>query len=402
VVGARDVAAACGITNVITVDIGGTSADIALIKGGRIGLTQQGQVGDWPLFLPMVDMVTIGAGGGSIAQVAEATLTVGPRSAGAEPGPACYGRGGTEATVTDAHLVLGQLPERLLGGRMTLDRARAEEAVRERIARPLGLALDEAARGMLAIVDSNMVGAIRVVSVERGHDPRDFTLVAFGGAGPLHGCGLADLLGIENVLIPPAPGVLCAEGLLAADLKAEFSRTLPRSGKIEPRSVAEAYAELEKEARAWFEEEGVAPLDRQELRVAMLRYHGQGGELAVNWEGDAASTEAAFTKAHAALYGFNLEVPIELVTLRIEATGRMPAPVRPKLDAAKGVGALERRQVLFAQGPSEVPVLDRDKFGAGDRFAGPAIVTQLDATTLVPPGWSGKVHASGALLLGRD
>ena len=402
VVGARDVAAACGVGDIITVDIGGTSADIALIKGGEISLTQHGQVGEWPLSLPMVDLVTIGAGGGSIAQVAKGTLTVGPHSAGAQPGPACYGRGGTEATVTDAHVVLGQLPESLLAGRMTLDRSLAEAAIRKGVAEPLGLTIDEAARGMLAIIDSNMVGAIRVVSVERGHDPRDFTLVAFGGAGPLHGCSLAELLGIENVLIPPAPGVLCAEGLLAADLKAEFSRTLAKSGRIDAKVVASHYAELEAEAKSWFEEEAVAPADRREHRVALLRYHGQGGELAVGWAGDGASTEAAFRKAHSTLYGFTLDAPIELVTLRIEASGRMPEPVRGKLEPAKGVKARARREVRFAEGPREVQLFDRETFGAGDRFAGPAIVTQLDATTLVPPGWSGEVHASGALLLRRN
>jgi N-methylhydantoinase A len=401
VVGARDVAAACGIADIITVDIGGTSADIALIKGGRIGLTQNGQVGNWPLCLPMVDMVTIGAGGGSIARIAEATLTVGPQSAGAEPGPACYGRGGREATVTDAHVVLGQLPEQLLGGSMALDRARAEAAVRERVALPLGLSLEDAARGMLAIIDSNMVGAIRVVSVERGYDPRDFTLVAFGGAGPLHGCALADLLGIDRVLIPAAPGVLCAEGLLAADLKAEFNRTLPKAGKVDASNVAKVYAELESEARAWFDEEGVAAADRSEALVAMLRYHGQGGELTVPWGGDGAGTEAAFVEAHAQIYGFNLEAPIELVTVRVEASGRMPDPVRPKLEAGQAVAAAETRPVHFAAGTRDVPVIARERLGAGDRFQGPAIVTQLDATTLVPPGWDGEMHGSGALLLTR-
>jgi len=401
VIGARDVAAACGISDVISVDIGGTSADIALIKGGRIGLTQKGQVGDWPLSLPMLDMVTIGAGGGSIASVVDATLTVGPRSAGAEPGPACYGRGGTEATVTDAHVVLGQLPERLLGGSMALDRGRAEQAVRERVANPLGLTLEQAARGMLSIIDSNMIGAIRVVSVERGHDPRDFALVAFGGAGPLHGCALADLLGIGRVLIPAAPGVLCAEGLLAADLKAEFDRTLRRAGRIDAAEVTRVYAELESEAAAWFEEEGVAGGDRHAARMAMLRYHGQGGELTVPWGGDAARTEKAFSAAHAALYGFTLEAPIELVTVRIEAMGRMPDPVRPKLEPGAEIAVLERRPVHFASGRREVPVLDRAALGAGSAFQGPAIVTQLDATTLVPPGWDGETHMSGALLLTR-
>ena len=192
VVGARDVAAACGIKDLITVDIGGTSADICLIKDGRIALTQQGHVGEWPLPLPMVDMVTIGAGGGSIAKVEAGTLTVGPQSAGAEPGPAAYGRGGQRATVTDAHVILGHLPAKLLGGRMALDAEAAASTIDREVAKPLGLERAAAARGVLSILDHNMVGAVRIVSVERGHDPRDFTLVAFGGAGPLHGCSLAD------------------------------------------------------------------------------------------------------------------------------------------------------------------------------------------------------------------
>jgi N-methylhydantoinase A len=273
-----------------------------------------------------------------------------------------------------------------------------------------------------------MVGAIRVISIERGHDPRDFTLVAFGGAGPLHGCALAELLGIKRVLIPAAPGVLCAEGLLAADLKSEFDRTLPRSGKIDADDVAQVYAELEAEAQSWFDEEGVSPGDRRTTRIAMLRYHGQGGELTVPWGGGAVETETAFATAHEALYGFTLDAPIELVTIRVEAMGHMPDPVRPKLEPATQIEIEETRPVHFAAGKRDVPVLDRDKLGAGSRFEGPAIVTQLDATTLVldreklgagsrfegpaivtqldattlvPPGWNGETHRSGALLLTR-
>jgi N-methylhydantoinase A len=402
VVGARDVAAACGIADIITVDIGGTSADICLIKDGRIGLTGQGRVGDWPLPLPMVDMVTIGAGGGSIAVVDAGTLTVGPASAGADPGPACYGHRGTQATVTDAHVVLGQLPTRLLGGRMMLDAAAAKAAVQTGVAAPLGLSLHEAARGVLAIADNNMVGAIRVVSVERGHDPRDFTLVPFGGAGPLHGCALAELLGIRRVLIPPAPGVLCAEGLLAADLKAEFSRTLPKAGRIEPAAAAAVFDALEAEAAAWFDMEKVAPSDRKTTRVALMRYHGQGSELSVPWNCGAAEMEAAFAQAHSGLYGFALEAAVELVTVRVEAVGLLPAPVRSVLPPGHGIRAVGTWPVHFPGGSQDVPLFDRDTFGAEDHFSGPAIVTQLDATTIVPPGWSGAVHVSGALLLTRD
>ncbi len=401
VVGARDVAAACGIKDVITVDIGGTSADICLIKDGRIALTQQGHVGEWPLPLPMVDMVTIGAGGGSIAKVEAGTLTVGPLSAGAEPGPAAYGRGGQRATVTDAHVVLGHLPAKLLGGRMALDVEAAAGIIDREVATPLGLGLADAARGILSILEHNMVGAVRIVSVERGHDPRDFTLVAFGGAGPLHGCSLAALLGITRVLVPPAPGVLCADGLLAADLKSDFSRTLPKAGAVDIEVTREIFAELTQSADDWLIAEKVAPADRQQSRVAMLRYHGQGGEVAVPWVDSKDGIEAAFTAAHKGLYGFVLDAPIELVTLRVEATGHMPDPPRPML--AKGSGARPRAHfpVHLAGGVTQVPLYERATLGAGDTIAGPAIVSQLDATTLVLPGWVGEVHASGAILLSR-
>ncbi|HTR87017.1 MAG TPA: hydantoinase/oxoprolinase family protein [Reyranella sp.] len=399
VVGARDVAAACGIKDILTVDIGGTSADICLIKDGRIDLTQGGHVGDWPLPLPMVDMVTIGAGGGSIANVTAGTLTVGPQSAGAEPGPAAYGRGGTKATVTDAHVVLGHLPTSLLGGRMALDAAAARNAVESNVAKPLGLPLEDAARGVLAIIDNNMVGALRVVSVERGHDPRDFTLVPFGGAGPLHGCALAELLGITRVLIPPAPGVLCADGLLAADLKADFSRTLPKAGAIDLATTRTIYDELSAQADAWLAGEKVAAENRHQIRVALMRYHGQGGEVPVPWIDDTAKVEAAFNAAHEALYGFKLDSAVELVTLRVEATGRMPAPPKPSLAGGTGAKPQARAHVHLATGATDVPLYDRAMLGAGDRLAGPAIVTQLDATTLVKPGWTVEVQPSGALML---
>ena len=283
--------------------------------------------------------------------------------------------------MTDAHVVLGHLPARLLGGRMALDAAAAARAIDSNVARPLGLGREEAARGMLAILDNNMMGALRIVSVERGHDPRDFTLVPFGGAGPLHGCALAELLGIRRVLVPPAPGVLCADGLLAADLKADFSRTLPRTGKVDIEAARAIYAELSQQADDWLAKEKVAPADRKQIRVALMRYHGQGGEVSVGWVDDAAGVEAAFAAAHESLYGFKLDSPIELVTLRIEATGRMPAPQRPVLRAGTGSKPQGRHTVHFASGTTEVPLFDRATFGAGDRLEGPAIITQLDATT---------------------
>ncbi|MBP1842700.1 N-methylhydantoinase A [Rhizobium petrolearium] len=399
VVGARSVAAACGIKDIITVDIGGTSADICLIKDGRIGLTQNGKVGEWPLPLPMVDMVTIGAGGGSIAKVSDHTLSVGPQSAGARPGPAAYGHGGENPTVTDAHVVLGHLPARLLGGRMALDVEAARKVVDDKVAGPLGLSTATAARGILAIVDNHMVGAVRVVSVERGHDPRDFTLVPFGGAGPLHGCSLAELLGISRVMIAPAPGILCADGLLAADLKAEFSRTLPKAGAVDMDVANDIISDLKDQAIAWFEAEGVAEKDRRIQTVALLRYHGQGGELAVAWGETREVVEAAFAAEHKALYGFTLDTSIELVTLRVEAAGMTHEPPPARLEAGSAVTPFDHVPVHFETGVASVPVVDRGTLGAGATFKGPMILTQLDTTTLVAPGWTGTVHPSGALLL---
>jgi N-methylhydantoinase A len=394
VVGALAEARACGIEDIVTVDIGGTSADISLIAGGHIGLTQNGHVGQWPLPLPMLDMITIGAGGGSIAAVEAGTLSVGPRSAGAVPGPAAYRNGGTEPTVTDAHVVLGHLPARLLGGRMALDVEAAREAVRSAVAAPLGLGIEEAARGILAIADNHMVGAVRVVSVERGYDPRDFTLVPFGGAGPLHGCALADLIGARRVLIARAPGVLCADGLLDADLKAEFSQALPEAVAAKDAQTAQIVTKLQTQARDWFAEEAVAP-DRQSLRrVALMRYHGQGGELAVEMSDDLA---ADFAEAHRALYGFALDAEVELVTIRVEATGRAAKRTTPDLAPGDTVTPVGHTKIAAAQ----VPIVDRAALGAGALLDGPMILTQLDTTTLIAADWTGIVQPSGAILLTR-
>jgi N-methylhydantoinase A len=400
VVGARDAAAACGIGDIVTVDIGGTSADICLLQQGRIALTQNGHVGSWPLPLPMVDIATIGAGGGSLARLSDGALTVGPASAGAVPGPACYAQGGEEPTVTDAHVVLGHLPAGLLGGGMALDRALAVRAIVDRVARPLGLSLEEAARGILAIADANMVGAIRVVSVERGHDPRDFTLVAFGGAGPLHGCYLAELLGIRRVVIPPAPGVLCAEGLLAAGLKAQFSRTLGAAADDD--AVEAAFVALEHEATVWLDEERVAPADCRRQRVALMRYAGQGAELAVAWPGSLEAAQRAFAEAHRRLNGFLLEARVELVTLRVEAESVVQPMPRTASPRRIRTCAPSQQAVWFASGPA-VPAIVYDRAGIepGDRIVGPAVITQLDATTLVPPEWDVQVAESGALVLIR-
>ncbi len=402
VVGACAVGRAAGIDALITVDIGGTSADICLVRDGAAGLTRQGRVGSWPLPLPMVDMITIGAGGGSIARVRDGALVVGPESAGAAPGPACYGQGGSEPTVTDAHVLLGHLPARLAGGRMALDRALARAAIATQVADPLGLSVEAAARGILAIVENNMLGAIRIVSVERGHDPRRFTLVAFGGAGPLHGCALADLLGIPSVLIPPAPGVLCAEGLLGAALKAGFTRTLLSRTLPGPAEIAAAFDALTRQAEEWLDEEEVAQADRAVGRRASLRYSGQGSELTVPWTGTLAAAEADFVAAHRQAFGFTMDAPRELVTVEVEATGRLPGPAPATLPPDRGDATWSETEIHLPEGPVAVKLIARDALGAGARFEGPALLTQLDSTTLVPPGWHGEALPAGSLLLRRN
>jgi N-methylhydantoinase A len=409
-VGAAYVGAASGHPNLIGIDIGGTSADISLIHGGEPGLTTNGRVGGWPVGLPMVDMVTIGAGGGSIARVSDTgALTVGPESAGAIPGPVCYGRGGVEPTVTDAHLALGHLPPYLLGGTFALDVESARTAVETRVARPLGLSLEEAARGILAVVDNNMVGAIRVVSVERGHDPRDFSLLPFGGAGPLHGSALARLLGMRTIVVPPGPGLLSALGLLVSNLKAEFTRTcLQKAGAFDAATVARVFGELESEAVAWLDAETVPAEARRITWHASLRYQHQGFELNVPWpsrdvtDASAAAAVAAFHRLHERLYTFAQEdTPVEIVTLRVDARGVFPAPSLRELPPAGPIAdaRIGTQTVSLASGPAAAAIYARDRLGAGARIDGPAILTQLDATTLLLPGQVGTVDRFGSLIV---
>jgi N-methylhydantoinase A len=409
-VGMAHVGGAAGFGDLIGVDIGGTSADISLIKDGKPSVTVTGRVGEWPLSLPMVDIVTIGAGGGSIARVTrDGTLTVGPQSAGADPGPVAYGRGGEEPTVTDAHLVLGHLPPYLLDGRFKLDVEAARRAIATRIAERLGLDPIAAARGILAIADHNMVGAIRVVSVERGHDPRDFTLVPFGGAGPLHGGALARLLGVRTILVPPAPGVLSALGLLVSNLRADFARTsLQHAGRHDLGELARIFAELQDEALRWFAAEGVAPEARRIAWAASLRYEHQGFELTVPWPGarvdeDAvAETVRRFHALHRQLYTFAQEdTPVEIVTLRVDAIGDLPQPALAELPPAGPLASARTgtQRVFFESGACDTPIYDRARLGAGAEIAGPAIITQLDATTLLLPAQHATMHRAGSLIV---
>ncbi|HEV8583807.1 MAG TPA: hydantoinase/oxoprolinase family protein [Methylomirabilota bacterium] len=407
VIGARRVGEAAGFDGLISVDVGGTSADVCLVRGGEAEITVEGRVGAWPLHVPMIDIHTIGAGGGSLARVtADGTLTVGPESAGAVPGPACYGAGGEEPTVTDAHLVLGRIPPHLLGGEITLDVERARAAISERVARPLGLGLEAAAQGILDIVNNNMVGAIRLVSVERGYDPRDFALVPFGGAGPLHGPDLAALLAMRTVVVPRHPGVLSTFGLLGTEVRNDYARTtLQKPPDYDLEAVAAVYAELEAQATGWLAAEGVAPAGRRLTRLADLRYRHQGFEITVPWPARALAVDALverFHERHRRLYTYALpDAPVEIVTLRVAATGRVRRFTLAPLGRRRAArGRPPRRRVFFAgTGWRDCPCVARETLGAGAVVRGPAIVEQLDATTVIPPGQRATVDRVGNLVL---
>jgi N-methylhydantoinase A len=410
VVGARLVGQSAGFRNVISVDVGGTSADVCLIRDGETEVTAEGRVGDWPLHVPMVDIHTIGAGGGSVARVADdGALTVGPDSAGAIPGPACYGASGEEPTVTDAHLVLGRIPPHLLGGEIPLDVEAARRAITERIARPLGLSLETAASGILDILNNAMVGAIRLVSVERGHDPRDFALVAFGGAGPLHGSALAALLGMRTVVVPRYPGVLSTFGLLATDLRNDYARTsLQKPPDHDRAEIARIYADLEGQAHAWLDTEGIPRVARGVHRLADLRYRHQGFELTVAWDEHDLSMDGLLQRFHARhrrLYTYALEdAPIEIVTLRVAATGITRGLRLPRLATRRSRGGrvpVGERRVYFAEAGGWLlcPRYDRETLWPGAIIAGPAIIEQVDSTTVIHPGQRAIVDAVGNLVL---
>ena len=405
VIGARRVGEASGFGDLISVDVGGTSADVCLIRGGEADITVEGRVGAWPLHVPMIDIHTIGAGGGSLARVTDdGTLTVGPDSAGAVPGPVCYGAGGEEPTVTDAHLVLGRIPPHLLGGEITLDVERARAAIHERVARPLGLGLEAAAQGILDIVNNNMVGAIRLVSVERGYDPREFALVAFGGAGPLHGADLAALLAMRTVVVPRHPGVLSTFGLLGTDVRNDYARTLlQKPPDYDLAAVESVYAELEAQAAAWLAAEGVPTSARRLTRLADLRYRHQGFELTVPWpERSVDALIARFHARHEKLYTYALaDAPVEIVTLRVAAAGRVRRLALPPVGRRRPARRRPpRRRVFFAgAGWRHCPCIERESLGAGAVVTGPAIVEQLDSTTVIAPGQRATVDGVGNLIL---
>ncbi|MEO8970659.1 MAG: hydantoinase/oxoprolinase family protein [Ktedonobacteraceae bacterium] len=412
VVGAAFVAQMSGFMQTITLDIGGTSTDVALVNGS-ISETTDGAIGGYPTRLPMIDIHTVGAGGGSIAHFdVGGALRVGPVSAGANPGPAAYGLGGTQATVTDANLVLGRLlPEAFLGGTMLLDTERAYEAV-TRIAEQLNTTPEEAALGIIRVVNANMEAAIRLISVERGSDPRQFILVAFGGAGPLHACELAAALGIPRVLIPTTPGVLSALGMLTADTLKDYVRTVMVAADDAQAVVETVFAELEEQGRSDLLHEGIATEHIIIERFLDIRYVGQSYELVVPFESSITQATTDFHAAHQTRFGYSDPGErVQVVNVRLKARGLAHAPELERRESKqrKVPTPTGMRDVVFTDSNRSgifgtyrtyhVPIYERESLEAGNMLTGPAIITQYDTTTVLPPEWQARVDEVRNLII---
>ncbi len=395
--GARFVGTAANYQRLLTFDMGGTSTDVALIDH-EIQLTSEGCLGPYPVAVPMLELHTIGAGGGSLARVdAGGVLQVGPRSAGADPGPACYGRGGTQATVTDANLVLGRLrADAFLGGAMTLDIEAARTAI-EKLGADLGVSIDVAALGVVRVANEQLVRALRVMSVQRGIDPRGFVLMSFGGAGGLHICALAEALAMTRALVPVHGGVLSALGMLTAPRGRQLSRTV--NGPLQEFEAARLEAEfrvLAEQAYAALTEEGVTRQSMQTECSLDLRYQGQSSTLNVSWQGIDLSAQA-FHNAHARRFGHQLDTSVELVNVRVGVSGP-PSDIR-LAPVPSTTGTAEPRHVALPGITDAAALWSRDHLNSGQVLAGPAVITETVATTYVAPGWRCHVDSLGNLLL---
>jgi len=407
VIGGQLAGRGAGFDDLITFDIGGTSCDIALVQGGEPVVRAEGLIDGFTVRVPMVDVNAIGAGGGSIAWLDTAGgLRVGPHSAGSEPGPACYGHGGTEATVTDASVVLGWIdPEYFAGGSLKLHPELARQAIETRIAKPMGLSVEQAALGIHRVINAQMVEGIRLVSVRRGYDPRIFALVPLGGGGPLHATALARDLNITRIVVPRFPGVLSALGLLAAPIEHEMSSAYGKSlGEATLTEMRAAVAELDQRCGALMRREGVAAAAVTVRHFADVCYIGQSYHLEVPLDLAASDPIAAlfadFRTAHDRVYGHATDAPARFVNLRaVHRAEAGSAASHPPPDVI-GQARKGTRCILSPDGAMvDAAIYDRDGLRPGDRFDGPAIVEQSDTTTLVEPGWRGEVHASGNLIL---
>ena len=412
-----------GLPNLISFDMGGTTAKASLIAGGQIAVTAEYEVGGaghskrWlhgtghPIRVPVIDLAEVSAGGGSIGWVDEGgALKVGPKSAGADPGPAAYGRGGIEATVSDADVVLGYLNrEALLGGALRIDVTAAEAAVR-RVADPLGLAVPDAAARIVEIINANMAEALRIVSIERGHDPREFALIAFGGAGPVHAAALATELLIPEIIVPPVPGAFSALGVVASDLKRDYSRTLYADlAALDPARVAAVLAEMEATASNMLAAARIPSERWVLLRAADVRYRRQAYELTVPLAAGLMTRASLDTLAtnfhekHRQTYGHaNAKEPVQLVTLRLTAVGRLPELQLGQHRAAAPPARHRMREVWFPEtGFAATPVHWRDELIADQCVVGPVIIEALDSTIVVPPGWVASIDTGGYIRLRR-
>ena len=421
VIGGRWTGGHSDTSNVITIDIGGTSADISVIQDGQLRTKnpRDSEVAGLPVLAPMIDIDAIGAGGGSIAYVdVGGAFRVGPRSAGAEPGPACYGRGGTEPTVTDAQVALGRLdPKRFLGGDLSIDKDLAEKAIKEHIADPLDLSVTDAALGILQIINNNMALAINANSVAKGIDPRGFTLMGFGGAGPLHSVALAEMIQARDVISPIQPGITAAMGLLVTDLQYEYTRsvlqTLDDADDDAIKRINTIVDELTADANAQLEADGIEPAARRFKKIMECRYLGQGFELRADMPDGALTQEnkkdviESFFDVHKEAYGHAFRDQVtEGVTLRVVASAEVDQLTLPELAqggrANPSEALMYSLDTIFDDGkPTPTPRYDRSKMLKDDTVEGPAIVTQHNSTTIVPPGYTATVLAFGDMRIAR-
>jgi N-methylhydantoinase A len=409
VVGAAALGRAAGCENLVTFDVGGTSTDVSLIHRGTPLFTSNRAVADYPLKTPMVDVHVIGAGGGSIAWMDDAgALKVGPRSAGAAPGPVAYGRGGAEPTITDAQICLHRLdPVTLLGGRLPVFEPAARAAILEGIARPLGLSLEAAAEGIIRIANANMSRAIRSVSTERGYDLREFALLAYGGAGPLHAIAVAAECGIPRVIVPQEPGTMCARGMLLTDISFDFVRSeIAEAGVLAWSRVRALFSAMEEEARAWLEREHVAPEDRSFRRDIDARFQGQNFEVRVGV--DATADFDAFIRdfhlAHQREYGYDVQDrAIEIVNCRLQAIGRVTkAPLRKLARGAGGDSSPRGARTIYhgaRDGWLETPLYARSSLAPDAQVHGPAVIEEMSSTTLLAPHQRACVDVFGNLVV---
>ncbi|MFZ5870370.1 MAG: hydantoinase/oxoprolinase family protein, partial [Actinomycetota bacterium] len=412
--GAAMVAGAAGFDSVLTCDGGGTSTDVTVVVNGHPALTTEGSVGAYPSKIPMIDVVTVGAGGGSIAWVSpEGTLKVGPQSAGADPGPICYGKGGRDVTITDAHVVLGRIPPYLLGGEIPLDVEAARAGLQD-LADRLGMSLEQTATGVLEVSAWNQANALRQITVKRGLDVRDFRMVTFGGSGSLLACRLVDVLGLKGVLVPVNPGNLSAFGLLTVDVRNDYVRTaVARHDRLDLAEVAKVLDQLTAEADAALEREGFPPPERRYVRTADLRYFGQASEVRVEMGDGPVTVELAdavanaFHAEHRRLYGYDFagddRQQVEWVNLRVTGVGPIRRPELVEVDAGTGAETARTgtRSVWFGEQWSPAAVYDRALLGAGDVVTGPAVIEEFGSTVPVHPHFAAEVDRFGNLMLSR-